>query len=133
MTRILITLLIACFGCTPGLMAQNFNYPQNDSVKVCLEDYCNKTSLDAKKLLKHKSLELVTDNKEFKIVSFNLVVFKTPEDIIFNQTVKGNKLSNFHIGFFKGQVIGMTINSIVAANKQGKCFSLKEVHYDIIQ
>lgn len=133
MARIMIALLIACFGYSADLMAQNFNYPQNDSVKVCLEDYCNMPSLEAKKLLKHKSLDLVTDDKAFKIVSFNLVVFKTPEYIIFNQTVKGNKLSNFHIGFFKGQVTGITINSIVAANKQGKCFSLKEVHYDIIQ
>ncbi|MCE3282960.1 MAG: hypothetical protein K0Q66_1697 [Chitinophagaceae bacterium] len=119
-------------GCLADVSAQKtFDYPPNDSVKVCLEKFCDSTVLEASKLLKYKSLELVTDTKGLKVKAFNLVLLDKLNQVVFMQTVKDDELDNYHISFFKKAVAKMTINTIVACDKKGNCYSLKELNFRI--
>jgi hypothetical protein len=125
LTRFILAGLALCFSLV-GHSQKNMHYPSDTTIFTNIEGHFEDTVLNYYNLYKQKTIKLKASNPDFQIVEFS-VMWQCPE--VGWLDLKGDTLSHFGLKHFGGSNFGLYIFRVLAKNKQGYYFWIRDRYY----
>lgn len=121
----LVFILITTFR---GYSQPNVSYPTDTTVFTNIEGHTIDTFLNYNALFKRKIIKIQPSNPYFEIVKFS-VMWQCPETGWLD--LNGDTLSHFALKHFGGSNFGLYIFRILAKNKKGYYYWIRDRYYRI--
>jgi hypothetical protein len=101
---------------------------ENNQIKACFKGYCDTDTLSISKLKKTRSLPLISDNTDLKIVEFTIMLTDI-HDEVYIAVIKFNYLDRSNLDLLARSYKTLQLTDIMAKNKDGHLVKLKPKLY----
>jgi hypothetical protein len=101
---------------------------ENNQIKACFKGYCDTDTLSIPKLKKTRSLPLISDNTDLKIVEFTIMLTDI-HDEVYIAVIKFNYLDRSNLDLLARSYKTLQLTDIMAKNKDGHLVKLKPKLY----
>jgi hypothetical protein len=125
--RFLFTCIIICLLATIKTNAQYIS-TENNQIKACFKGYCDTDTLSISGLRKAKSLPLISDNKDVKIVEFTIMLTDI-HDEVYVAVINFNYLDRSNLDLLARSYKTLQLTDITAKNDEGHLVKLKPKLY----
>lgn len=125
----LLTLFCTSFLITLSTLAQ-YTATENKDAKACFKGFCDTDTLFLSSLKKTRSLPLITDNKELKVVEFTIMLTDVNNEV-YVAVIKFDYLDRNNLDLLARSYKTLQLTDIFAKNKDGRLTRLKPKLYYI--